>query len=132
MIKLLILGPAGTTSKLISKLALIDKEIDVVAACDITHIDEDLSFILGVNDPNKIKINDVNNLQDIINGKIDPRDKENTHKNSVYRNRIRKRITRELENGVWLAQNMPDLLTDEWWESKRHLYDLVTSELVIT
>ena len=67
MIKLLILGPAGTTSKLISKLALIDKEIDVVAACDITHIDEDLSFILGVNDPNKIKINDVNNLQDIIN-----------------------------------------------------------------
>jgi hypothetical protein len=30
--------------------------------------------------------------------------------------RIRKTITSRLENGVWLAQNMPDLLTDEYWE----------------
>lgn len=67
MINLLILGPTGTTSKLISKLAITDQEIDVVAACDITHIDEDLGFILGVNDPNKIKINSINKLQGIIN-----------------------------------------------------------------
>jgi len=67
MIKLLILGPTGTTSKLISKLALTDQEIDVVAACDVTHIEEELGFIVGVNDPNKIKINSINKLQDIIN-----------------------------------------------------------------
>lgn len=67
MIKLLILGPTGTTSTIISKLALMDQEIDVVAACDITHIDEDFGFIIGVNDPNNIKINNVNNLQDVIN-----------------------------------------------------------------
>ncbi len=67
MIKLLILGPTGTTSKLISKLALIDQEIDVVAACDITNIGGDLGVLIGVKDPNNIKINDVDNLQDIIN-----------------------------------------------------------------
>ena len=67
MIKLLILGPTGTTSKLITKLALIDQEVEVVAACDITHIDDNLGFIVGVNDPNNIKINDVNQLQKVIN-----------------------------------------------------------------
>ncbi|MFX1308263.1 MAG: 4-hydroxy-tetrahydrodipicolinate reductase [Promethearchaeota archaeon] len=66
MIKLLILGPTGTTSRLIGKLALMDQEIDVVAACDITHVGDDLGSIIGVKDPNKIKINDVNKLLDVI------------------------------------------------------------------
>jgi 4-hydroxy-tetrahydrodipicolinate reductase len=66
LIRLLILGPTGTTSKLITRLALTDQEIDVVAACDISHIGDDLGFIIGINDPNNIKISDVNNLQDLI------------------------------------------------------------------
>ncbi|MFW9902486.1 MAG: 4-hydroxy-tetrahydrodipicolinate reductase [Candidatus Thorarchaeota archaeon] len=67
MIKLLILGPTGNTSRLISQLAINDDEIEVVAACDISHIDEELGITIGVNDPNKIKITDVNNLQEVIN-----------------------------------------------------------------
>lgn len=67
MIKLLILGPTGSMGLLISKLALKDDEIEVVAACDINNIGNELGFIIGLNDPNKIKINDVNNLQDVIN-----------------------------------------------------------------
>ncbi len=67
MIKLLILGPTGNTCRLISKLAIEDEEIEVVAACDISHIDEELGFVVGVNDSNKIRITDVNNLQDVIN-----------------------------------------------------------------
>ncbi|MBA7505480.1 4-hydroxy-tetrahydrodipicolinate reductase [subsurface metagenome] len=66
LIKLLILGPTESMGKLISNLALKDNEIDVVAACDVTHIGDDLGFISGVNDPNKIKINNVNNLQKVI------------------------------------------------------------------
>ena len=67
MIKLLVLGPTGNTSRLISQLAIKNDEIEVVAACDISHINEELGFIIGVNDPNKIKITDVNFLQEIIN-----------------------------------------------------------------
>ncbi len=67
MIKLLILGPTGNTSRIISKLAIEDDEIEVVAACDISHIDDELGFILGVNDPNNIRITNVNKLQEIIN-----------------------------------------------------------------
>lgn len=67
LIKLLILGPTGTTSRIISKLAIEDDEIEVVAACDITHIDDELGFILGVNDPTKIKITDIKKLQEVIN-----------------------------------------------------------------
>jgi len=67
MIKLLILGPTGFTSKLISKLAIADQEINVVAACDITNIGDDLGLLIGVKDPNNIKINDINNLQKVIN-----------------------------------------------------------------
>ena len=67
MIKLLILGPTGNTSRIISKLAIEDDEIEAVAACDISHIDDELGFILGVNDPNKIKITDVKDLQKVIN-----------------------------------------------------------------
>ena len=66
LIRLLILGPTGSMGKLISKLALEDDEIEVVAACDISSIGEELGTLVGAKDPNKLKISDVNNLQDII------------------------------------------------------------------
>ena len=66
MIRLLILGPTVNTSRLITRLAIEDNEIEVVAACDISHIDEELGITVGVNDPNKIKITDVNQLREII------------------------------------------------------------------
>ncbi len=52
--------------KLISKLALMDAEINVVAACDITNIGDELGFIIGINDPNKIQIRHTNELQEVI------------------------------------------------------------------
>lgn len=67
MIKLLILGPTGSMGRLISKLAIKDDEIEVASACDVNKIGEELGLVMGLNDPNKIKISDVNNLQDIIN-----------------------------------------------------------------
>jgi len=67
MIKLLILGPTGSMGRLISKLAFEDDEIEVVAACDVNNIGDELGFILGLNHPNNIKINDINTLQDVIN-----------------------------------------------------------------
>jgi 4-hydroxy-tetrahydrodipicolinate reductase len=66
MIRLLIFGPTGSMGKLISKLALDDKEIDVVAACDVANIGEELALYAGTADPNNIKIDDVNNLINII------------------------------------------------------------------
>ncbi len=66
MIKLLILGPTGIMGKLISELALKDDEIEVVAACDVNNIDEELGGLLAVKDRNKIKISDVNYLQNVI------------------------------------------------------------------
>ena len=66
MIKLLIFGPTGSMGKLITKLALEDKEIDVVAACDVTNIGEELAYIAGVKDPNNIKISDVKYLTEVI------------------------------------------------------------------
>jgi 4-hydroxy-tetrahydrodipicolinate reductase len=66
MIKLLIFGPTGSMGKLISKLALEDEDIEVVAACDVTNIGENLANIVAISDPNNIKITDVNNLLDII------------------------------------------------------------------
>ena len=66
MIKLLILGPTGIMGKLISELALKDDEIEVVAACDVNNIDEELGGLLAVKDRNKIKISDVNYLQKVI------------------------------------------------------------------
>jgi len=66
MIRLLIFGPTGSMGRLISKLALDDKEIDVVAACDITNIGEELALFAGTTDQNNIKISDVNNLTEII------------------------------------------------------------------
>jgi 4-hydroxy-tetrahydrodipicolinate reductase len=53
--------------KLISNLAIKDDDIEVVAACDVINIGDELGFLVGVNDPKKIKISDVNNLQEILN-----------------------------------------------------------------
>jgi len=53
--------------KLISELALKDEEIEVVAACDVNNIGEELGGLLAVKDMNKIKISDVNYLQKVIN-----------------------------------------------------------------
>ena len=66
MIKLLILGPTGSMGKLISSLAITDDEIEVVAACDLTQIDKELGSLVAIDDPNKIMIKDVNNLQEVI------------------------------------------------------------------
>jgi len=67
MIKLLIMGPTGSMGRLISSLAITDKEIDVVAACDQTQIGKDLGSLVAIDDPNEILIKDVNYLQEIIN-----------------------------------------------------------------
>ena len=48
MIKLLILGPTGQMGKLISELALKDDEIEVVAACDLCNIGEELGGLLAL------------------------------------------------------------------------------------
>ena len=66
MIKLLILGPTGSMGKLISSLALTDGGIDIVAACDLTQIGKELGTFVAIDDPNKITIKNVNNLQDVI------------------------------------------------------------------
>ena len=66
MIRLLILGPSGSTGRLISSLALTDDEIKVVAACDLAHIGEDLGSLLASPNHDNIKIKDVNQLQEII------------------------------------------------------------------
>lgn len=66
MIKLLILGPSGFTSKLIASMALEDEDIDVVAACDINKIGEQLGQVVGGNDKNKIEIHDIKNLENVI------------------------------------------------------------------
>ncbi len=67
MIKLLILGPTGSMGKIISSLAITDSEIEVVAACDLTQIGVELGSLVAIDDPNKILIKDVNNLQEVIN-----------------------------------------------------------------
>ncbi|KKM71703.1 hypothetical protein LCGC14_1427970 [marine sediment metagenome] len=66
MIKLLIFGSSGSMGKLVSKLALEDKDIDVVAACDVKNIGEKLANIVGTSDPNKVMLSDVKDLQQII------------------------------------------------------------------
>ena len=66
MIKLLILGPTGSMGKLISSLAIADGEIEVVAACDLNQIGKELGSLVATDDPNKILIKDINNLQEII------------------------------------------------------------------
>lgn len=67
MIKLLILGPTGTTGKIITSLAIMDSEIEVVAACDIAQIGKDLGSLVAINGSKKIIIKDVNILQEVIN-----------------------------------------------------------------
>lgn len=67
MIRLLILGPTGSMGKLISSLAITDSEIEVVAACDLTQIGNELGSIVAIDDLNKILIKDVSKLQEIIN-----------------------------------------------------------------
>ena len=52
--------------RLISKLAMEDEEIEVVAACDITNIGSELGTLVGAKDPGKILISDVKNLQSMI------------------------------------------------------------------
>jgi len=66
MIKLLILGAAGEMGKLISKLALEDEEIEIVAACDVTSTGQELGKIVACEDPNKIKIRGIPLLDKII------------------------------------------------------------------
>jgi len=63
---LLILGVAGAMGRLISKLAIEDDEIEVVAACDLTHLGVELSKLVGIDDPNKIKISGIGILQKVI------------------------------------------------------------------
>jgi len=53
-------------------------------------------------------------LQGFVEGTRTKRD--DPHKWSVYRKRIRERIEHMLDNGVWLANNMPEILRDEEWE----------------
>ena len=67
MKKLLILCPTGSTGRLIFAQAIIDNQIEVVAACDLTQIGKELGSLVAIEDPNKILIKDVNNLQEIIN-----------------------------------------------------------------
>jgi 4-hydroxy-tetrahydrodipicolinate reductase len=66
LIRLLILGATGSMGKLISKLALEENEIEVVAACDVNNIGEDLANLAGTMVSTKIKVSDVKDLQKII------------------------------------------------------------------
>ena len=69
MIKVLILGAAGSMGRLIGKLALEDDDIEVVGACDINNIGDRLENLVGTADPNKILITNIENLQEIIDDK---------------------------------------------------------------
>jgi len=66
MIKLLILGALGSMGKLISKLALEDNDIEVVAACDIINTGKKLGQLVGAYDPNENVIEKIDNLGQII------------------------------------------------------------------
>jgi 4-hydroxy-tetrahydrodipicolinate reductase len=52
--------------KLIGKLALEDKDIEVVAACDVNNIGQKLANIFGTINPNNIEISDIEDLKEII------------------------------------------------------------------
>jgi 4-hydroxy-tetrahydrodipicolinate reductase len=66
VIRLLVLGPTGSMGRLITELALKDEEIDVVAACDVNDIGKTLQSIVATEDKNKIVLEDISNLTDII------------------------------------------------------------------
>lgn len=42
--------------------------------------------------------------------------RDDPHKHSVYMGRIRNTIDHRIENGLWLSNNMPEVLRDEEWE----------------
>jgi len=88
MIRLLIFGPTGSMGKLISKLALEDSEIEVIAACDISEITVPLEQIVGTKDPHGIVINHAKNLEELIKKTnptiaVDFTTPEATEKNSI-------------------------------------------------
>ncbi|MBD3214641.1 MAG: 4-hydroxy-tetrahydrodipicolinate reductase [Candidatus Lokiarchaeota archaeon] len=66
MLKVLVFGPSGSMGTLISRLALQDKEIDVVAACDVNNIGEKLADVIGQADPNNIIIANIDDLKNVI------------------------------------------------------------------
>lgn len=57
-------------------------------------------------------------LEELMEGKITKKD--NSHKYSVYMNRIRANIDHEFENLLWLAKNYPDILEDQEWELEKY------------
>jgi 4-hydroxy-tetrahydrodipicolinate reductase len=67
MIKLLILGPTGSMGRLISHLAFEDDEIEVVAACDVINIGDELGVLVGKKDPNHVKISYITEIKEVIN-----------------------------------------------------------------
>ena len=67
MIKLLILGPTGSMGRLISQLAFEDNEIEVVAACDVINIGDELGVLMGKKDPNHVKISNISEIKEVIN-----------------------------------------------------------------
>ena len=66
MVKLLILGASGAMGILLSKLALDDKDIEVVAAVDVNNVGQLLSNVAGAPDPKGIEIKDPVELEQII------------------------------------------------------------------
>ncbi|MGQ4875193.1 MAG: 4-hydroxy-tetrahydrodipicolinate reductase [Promethearchaeia archaeon] len=109
MIRLLILGAAGAMGKLIGRLAIFDDEIDVVAACDIAQVDQSLSQLLGIKDPNNLVIQDASNLEQIIadtkpNVAVDFTIAEATEKNCeiCVKNKIRCVIGTTMLSGEFL------------------------------
>ena len=66
MIKLLILGPTGSMGRLISQLAFEDDEIEIVAACDVINIGDELGVLVGKKDPNHVKIRYITEIKEII------------------------------------------------------------------
>jgi len=67
MIKLLILGPTGSMGTLISQLAFDDDGIEIVAACDVINIGDELGVLVGKKDTNHVKIRYIMEIKEIIN-----------------------------------------------------------------
>lgn len=53
-------------------------------------------------------------LEQLVSGKF--KKKHDPHKYSVYKKRIRERIDQELSSLKWVANNYPEILTDEEYE----------------
>ena len=67
MIKILILGPTGSMGRLISQLAFDDENIEIVAACDVINIGDELGVLVGKKDTNHVKIRYITEINEIIN-----------------------------------------------------------------